>query len=297
MSYNIIKRSGSTIGYKRYENPFEDCQSCNKGYKTRELNNENYFFNPKGHLKINHKKLLASNSSKDCGSICTKKCPSTPCTKVHTSPCTKPCEIPCVEPCDPCHRPCKSECATKTSKCQPCVDPCDPCCRPYIVKCKSDDGCYTLDLCLDPPKCLHANRQFKKLYCELKQSIIYHRIDLLLKEINQDNYDEFVTVIMLVSSRINNGRIVVALPDGTVVVDTFKNNTWAGYQAKTINENHNTRVAFMDAQDKVGGVGYERKLSSTTGHYEKGVAVRLGEYLNNQGTIRLSAMFDELCDD
>jgi len=273
MSYNIIKRSGSTIGYKRYENPFEDCQACNKGYKTRELTsqNQNYFFNPKGHIKINHKKMV----NRDCD----KKC------KQYTF------GEPCIA-----NKQCKYEHTSKKTKCKPCVDT-EVCNTPYIIKCKNDDGCYTIDLCLEPPKCLHANRQFKKLYCELKHSIIYHRIDLLLKEVNEDNYDEFVTVVMLVSSRINNGRIVVALPDGTVVVDTFKNNTWAGYQNKTINENHNTRISFLDAQDNVGGVGYERKLSSTTGHYEKGVAVRLGEYLNNNGTIRLSAMFDELCED
>jgi hypothetical protein len=44
-------------------------------------------------------------------------------------------------------------------------------------------------------------------------------------------------------------RIVITLPDGTVVVDTSKNNnTYANFQAKAINENHNTRVAILDAQ-------------------------------------------------
>ena len=89
---------------------------------------------------------------------------------------------------------------------------------------------------------------------------------------------------------IANGRIVVTLPDGTVVVDTSKgaNNTYANFIDKAINENHNTRVAILDAQIYDCGVGLETKTSSSTGVQEVYLAKRLGAYLDSVGTVRLS---------
>jgi hypothetical protein len=55
-----------------------------------------------------------------------------------------------------------------------------------------------------------------------------------------------------------------------------------------IGENHNTRVAISDAQEKPCAVGYETKYSTTTNRHENYVAIRLGPYLNNVGTVRLS---------
>lgn len=87
------------------------------------------------------------------------------------------------------------------------------------------------------------------------------------------------------------GRVVITLPDGTVVIDTSKDNaanTLANFQAKKINENHNTRVAILDAQIYDCGVGVETKLSSSTGGVEEYVAKRLGAYLKSAGTARIS---------
>lgn len=90
---------------------------------------------------------------------------------------------------------------------------------------------------------------------------------------------------------VGSGRVVITLPDGTVVVDTGKDdatNTYANFQAKTINENHNSRVAILDAQIYDCGVGVETKRSSTTASAEHYVAKRLGAYLNSVGTARIS---------
>jgi hypothetical protein len=90
---------------------------------------------------------------------------------------------------------------------------------------------------------------------------------------------------------LGSGRVVITLPDGTVVIDTGKDdttNTYANFQAKTINENHNTRVAILDAQLYDCGVGVETKKSSTTGTSEHYVAKRLGAYLRSAGTARIS---------
>jgi hypothetical protein len=82
----------------------------------------------------------------------------------------------------------------------------------------------------------------------------------------------------------------VTLPDGTVVVDTKKTalNTYANYVAKKINENHNSRIAILDSRLFVCGAGVETKRSTTDGVVENYVAMRLGNYLDNSGSARIS---------
>lgn len=86
------------------------------------------------------------------------------------------------------------------------------------------------------------------------------------------------------------GRVVVTTPDGTVVVDTKKTtaNTYANFIAKAISENHNSRVAILDAQLWPCGAGVETKFSTVTGTTESYVARRVGNYLNSLGTVRIS---------
>ena len=92
------------------------------------------------------------------------------------------------------------------------------------------------------------------------------------------------------------GRLVLTLPDGTVVLDTFRPdgdtpanaNSFAHFQAKSINENLNTRVAMAAAQAYPCGIAIETKLSTTTGAFESQFAVRLGSPLSSRGTARLS---------
>ena len=73
-------------------------------------------------------------------------------------------------------------------------------------------------------------------------------------------------------------RVLVTLSDGRVAYDTSKgaNNTFANYQANTINENHNTRVAIMVALLGNSGVGNETKFSTSTGIKEAYNAIRMG---------------------
>lgn len=92
------------------------------------------------------------------------------------------------------------------------------------------------------------------------------------------------------------GRLLITLPDGTVVIDTARNdgpgdarnNYYLNFVAKTINENHNSRIAILSAQLYPCGIGVESKRSTSTGRYEHYVAIRLGKHLDNQGTARLS---------
>jgi hypothetical protein len=86
------------------------------------------------------------------------------------------------------------------------------------------------------------------------------------------------------------GRVVLTLPDGTVVVDTSRaTNTWANFQAKTINENHNSRLAILAAQEYPCGIAIESKVSTSTGVNEGYVALRAGSHLDSWGTIRISS--------
>jgi hypothetical protein len=93
-----------------------------------------------------------------------------------------------------------------------------------------------------------------------------------------------------------SGRVVITLPDGTVVIDTNRadgpgnpqNNTFDNFQAKTINENHNSRVAIFVAQEYPCGAGVESKLSTSTGVNEDYLALRAGPHLDSAGTVRAS---------
>jgi len=92
-------------------------------------------------------------------------------------------------------------------------------------------------------------------------------------------------------------RVLIIEADGTVAYDssritstnTTQQNTYSNYQAKTINENHNSRPAVITALISNSGVGKEQRWSSTTGTFQQYLAIRMG--LNNEfaiGTIRIS---------
>jgi hypothetical protein len=106
------------------------------------------------------------------------------------------------------------------------------------------------------------------------------------------------------------GRVVITLPDGTVVVDTSRTddldcvpstpgtcdpsgqrNGYNHYLAKNVNENHNSRIAIHDSQEWPCGFGLETKFSTSTGQNEHYLAIRLpiaNGHLENEGTVRVS---------
>ncbi len=113
---------------------------------------------------------------------------------------------------------------------------------------------------------------------------------------NQASYEVLLATARVVSGSLTNGRVLVTLPDGTVALDTNradntadpKSNSYQHFLDKTINENHNSRVAIFMAQEYPCGLGLERKLSSSTGQVETYFAVRLGAHLDSEGTARVS---------
>ena len=116
--------------------------------------------------------------------------------------------------------------------------------------------------------------------------------------INQATYAPYLAAARTLAGTVPNGRLVVTVPDGTVLLDTGRTddptdvmatgNSYAHFLAKTVNENHNSRIAIHDSQEWPCGIGLERKLSTTTGVTETYVAMRLGAHLDNLGTARLS---------
>jgi hypothetical protein len=116
--------------------------------------------------------------------------------------------------------------------------------------------------------------------------------------VDQATYATLLSTAHTIKGTVPNGRVLLALPDGTVMIDTSRpddptnvlavGNSFAHFQAKTVNENHNSRVAIFDAQEWPCGGGIERKFSSSTGFTETYLAIRLGAHLNSVGTARLS---------
>jgi hypothetical protein len=109
--------------------------------------------------------------------------------------------------------------------------------------------------------------------------------------VDSTTYNALLAAANVLASKVVGGRVVITLPDGTVVIDTFQGatNTYANFQAKTINENHGSRIAIHHSLSQQCGVGWERKLSTTTETVQNYVAVRLGQYLRHIGSVRLSA--------
>jgi len=117
--------------------------------------------------------------------------------------------------------------------------------------------------------------------------------------IDQATYQTFLTSANNAAAAImpaGSGRVVATLPDGTVVVDTNRDdntvnpnsNSYQHFLDKTINENHNSRVAIFVAQEYPCGFGVESKLSTSTGQNEDYLAVRAGLHLDSAGTVRAS---------
>ena len=116
--------------------------------------------------------------------------------------------------------------------------------------------------------------------------------------VDQASYAVLLARARALVARIENSRLVITLPDGTVVLDTARRddptnvleegNSYMHFVEKTVNENHNSRVAIMAAQWYPCGVAVERKLSTTTNQTESYVALRLGRHLDSAGTARLS---------
>ena len=140
---------------------------------------------------------------------------------------------------------------------------------------------------------------YKKLYDILKldTTVIKTKLDAVKDQATYALLLKYARVVAT-DSKLVKGRLLIALADGTVVVDTNKlddaanklpaGNSFAHFSAKTVNENHNSRIAILDSQLHVCGLGVETKLSTTDNTKESYVAIRLGAHLNNSGTARLS---------
>ena len=153
----------------------------------------------------------------------------------------------------------------------------------------------------DAPTASQAN--WTKLHAQLLADSASKDFNTLLKNIIYS--DKYVASSAVLDSLVaalktsfgkTTARILVCLPDGTVFYDSSrignstatKTNTWTNADNKTINENHNTRAAIINAQLVEDGVSFESKFSTSTDNYEDYVAVRIGAQGANAGTVRYS---------
>ena len=115
--------------------------------------------------------------------------------------------------------------------------------------------------------------------------------------VDQATYQTLLTTANALAGTVATGRVLITLPDGTVVLDTNRadntadptSNSYQHFLDKTINENHNSRIAILAAQEYPCGVGIESKLSSSTGQNEAYIAIRAGTHLDSVGTLRMSS--------
>jgi hypothetical protein len=166
--------------------------------------------------------------------------------------------------------------------------------------------------------------EYQQEYTLLRNTLLPERANLgmLLRDVvDQPTYQLLLNDARALAEEIPNGRLLITLPDGTTVVDTGKTDdaacdisdadcgAWGGYpedvpvgcpcangqrnsyghfQKKSVNENHNSRIAILNAQQYPCGLGLETKFSTSSGQNEHYVAARLGDQYDNEGTARIS---------
>ena len=90
---------------------------------------------------------------------------------------------------------------------------------------------------------------------------------------------------------VNGPRVLITMGDGTVCYDSASpTNTYNNYKSKSINENHNTRIAILTAMLSNAGIGYENRISSSTGKFTNYVAQRTSvtPFTSSAGCVRVS---------
>jgi hypothetical protein len=115
----------------------------------------------------------------------------------------------------------------------------------------------------------------KTNYDVILDFLIEPKQDIYIKTINilYELVDESDIII-----KKDSFRVVCTIPDGTVWFDSSKGskNTWENFQAKSINENHNTRAPFMSVLLKNDRTSFETKYSSSTKVNEYRLTYRFG---------------------
>jgi len=113
----------------------------------------------------------------------------------------------------------------------------------------------------------------------LNNKTIYNAVlDFLNEPNNNLKYDNAIRELFIMKVSIDKDvsdiqkslvRILCTMPDGQVWCDTSKGtkNTYENFQSKTINENHNTRIAVFEALQN--STGKEIKFSTSTGFKEE----------------------------
>ena len=194
-----------------------------------------------------------------------------------------------------CKPKCESDC-----ECGECGRKEESCCdAPYRI-CK----CNRMALNIKPNKCILQDRKYKELYCKLYDTILENNLEIALNNMymstlvsdpNSDYaYNTFFALVKNLfgidpSNNPTHKRLVIIEQDGTVIMDTSKNNnTRNNWKDKVINENQNTRICVLNAQLFPDGSGCETRMSSNSNTLQKYVAVRAGRFTHSYGTFRLS---------
>ena len=119
--------------------------------------------------------------------------------------------------------------------------------------------------------------EYQKNY--INNPIIYKAVvDFLNNPSNKELYDIAIDKLFEMKSIIDidvhlilrtSCRILCTLPDGQVWFDSGKGtkNTYENFESKSINENHNTRIAILEALRN--NEGQEVKFSTSSGFLEE----------------------------
>ena len=104
--------------------------------------------------------------------------------------------------------------------------------------------------------------QTDPVYAQLFQTLdpqVPQLKELLAAVVDQATYQSLLDLARSIAGGTATGRVLITLPDGTVVVDTSKpddpadstpdvqSNSFQHFKNKTVNENHNTRISILSS--------------------------------------------------
>lgn len=157
-----------------------------------------------------------------------------------------------------------------------------------------------------PDVFLDRRQPYCSLYAKLSEFNQYQFQVLVPSALTSEAaYIYFVSVVRDYIGTDTSFRVLICLAGGRVIFDSSRrdapsslvlpppipnpsDNSYINAKVGTIGDNHNTRISILCAQLNPDGIGYEQKLSLTTGNSEVYIALRLGPQFDNQGTFRIS---------
>lgn len=109
----------------------------------------------------------------------------------------------------------------------------------------------------------------------------------LIANVNSSsNYNLLLSLANSIASSRANGRVIITIPNGTVMIDTAQgaSNTFTNFLTNMVNPNNlNTSIPIANALTYPCGIGLQTAFDTTSSTFDVAVSLRLGSFLGIEG--------------